>query len=329
MGVRSSLGARELVLHGQQDAMESWTRHGMRLVRLLSGLLACGLPARSGEALVAAPLGGQWRFRLDDEALGYLGAQSDAVCTTTDLAVALAKQDALLAEFAAMRRAGVGEGWTLRRAAEPLIAQGVVMPALFVCARGAQQAMLVHAPRDRAGWQRLETLAEQTPVVALRIACDDEMRDDRDMAVPALRHARKGDLEALPALLGRAVERVERVAGGRRLAGLFEEARRTGVLSETILAERLRCGEEEVGERLEEALARAQAEGITLHYVEGFGLCTGAVLTRARAAAADVASLRERSDGATRVARVLGRRLREVTGASEGIECLIAYLGAA
>ncbi len=30
-----------------------------------------------------------------------------------------------------------------------------------------------------------------------------------------------------------------------------------------------------------------------------------------------------------RAVRLLGRRLREVTGASEGIECLIAYLGAA
>ena len=73
--------------------------------------------------------------------------------------------------------------------------------------------------------------------------------------------------------------------------------------------------------------AARQARG--LQYVEGFGLCTGAVLTRARAAAEDVAILRERADGPARVVRALGRRLREVTGASEGIECLIAYLGAA
>jgi len=328
MGVRASLGARELVLHGRQDAMENWTRHGVRLVRLLSGLLACGLPARSGEALVAAPLGGQWRFRLDDEVLGYLGAQSDMGCQTRDLAAALAKQDALLAEFAGLRRVGADAGWTLRRAAEPLTAQGTVVPAVFVCTRDTQRGLLVLAPGTRGSWQRLETLADETPIVALR-AGESSDADEAETAVPILEYAQKGDLAVLPALLEQSVARVERAAGSRQLASLVEEVRQAGVLSETALAERLGCAEEEVGERLLAALTRAREEGLSLHYVEGFGLCTGMVLTRARAAAADVASLRERADGATRVARVLGRRLREVTGASEGIECLIAYLGAA
>src|SRR5262249_10530795 len=55
VGVRGEICGREVVLHGQQDAMGGWGRHGARLVRLLAGLLACGLPVRSGEATVAAP----------------------------------------------------------------------------------------------------------------------------------------------------------------------------------------------------------------------------------------------------------------------------------
>src|SRR6185312_6647911 len=74
MGVGVELGGRELVLHGRQDALESWARHGAKLARLLAMLLLAGLPARSGEALVAAPQGGEWLFRLDGETLGFLGA---------------------------------------------------------------------------------------------------------------------------------------------------------------------------------------------------------------------------------------------------------------
>src|SRR5690242_5582604 len=73
-GVSVDLGGRELVLHGRQDALESWTRHGAKLARLLSLVLMCGLPARSGEALVAAPQGGELLFRLDGDVLGFLGA---------------------------------------------------------------------------------------------------------------------------------------------------------------------------------------------------------------------------------------------------------------
>ncbi|HEX6817583.1 MAG TPA: DUF790 family protein [Ktedonobacterales bacterium] len=331
-GVRASLGARELVLHGQQDALESWARHGARLVRLLSGLLACGLPARSGEALVVAPTGGQWRFRLDEDVLGYLGAHEDATGDVAALRHVLAKQDALLTEFAGMRRAGADAGWTLRRAVEPLIAEGAVIPAVLTATRESVRASLVLAPPVDSGWQRLERLAEQTPIVALCVGqLDAEIRGAihfAEQGVGVMEYASRGDLAALPDLLECASERVGRAAGGRQLASLIEEAARSGVLTEAALAERLGCDEEEVGERLAAALRGAGQERV-LQYVEGFGLCTGAVLTRARAAAADVASLRERTDGATRVARVLGRRLREVTGASEGIECLIAYLGAA
>jgi hypothetical protein len=148
-------------------------------------------------------------------------------------------------------------------------------------------------------------------------------------SAPTLVYRARGDLAALPSLLNLMTAQVERASNTAQLETLFDEARAAGVLTETALAERLRCAEDEVAERLAAPALEAARQARGLEYVEGFGLCTGAVLTRARAAAEDVAILRERADGPARVVRVLGRRLREVTGASEGIECLIAWLGAA
>jgi hypothetical protein len=326
-GVRASLSARELVLHGQQDSLESWARHGAKLVRLLCWLLACGLPARSGEAVVAAPQGGQWRFRLDGEILGYLGAREAPLFAAGDLLTLLRAAEAIRTEFGALRRADQAEGWALRRAVEPLIVSGAVVPALFTCGKGTTRTALVSEPKDEAGAARLAQVGERLPIVALRV---DENASRTGMEqIPTLAYTERGDLAELPALLEAAAAGAKRASSAARLAALFEEVRASGVLTEPTLAERLGCDEEEVAERLG-ARERETARRVHgLHYVEGFGLCTAAVLTRARAAAADVASLRQRADGATRVARVLGRRLREVTGASEGIECLIAYLGAA
>ena len=73
LGVSITLTNRELTLAGRQDALNGWARHGARVVRLLSTLLVAGLPARKAEALVHAPDGRQWLFRLDAETLGYLG----------------------------------------------------------------------------------------------------------------------------------------------------------------------------------------------------------------------------------------------------------------
>jgi hypothetical protein len=327
-GVRASLSARELVLHGQQDGMQGWARHGSKLARLLSWLLAAGLPARAGEALVAAPQGGQWRFRLDGEILGYLGMCDGPEFAAADLLHAVERQERMVADFASLRRAGEDRGWRLRRAVEPLIVAGAVIPALFLCARGSERVELVPAPIAALGSASLRAVAERVPLVALQVrACPDGDRDGE--RVPTLRYAVREDVARLPELLEAAAAGAERRASAARLEALFDEVRAAGVLTDAALAERLGCAEEEVAERLASPEWETTRERHGLHYVEGFGLCTGAVLTRARTAAADVASLRERTDGPARVARVLGRRLREVTGASEGIECLIAYLGAA
>jgi hypothetical protein len=340
LGVSITLTNRELTLAGRQDALNGWARHGARVVRLLSTLLVAGLPARKAEALVHAPDGRQWLFRLDAETLGYLGGNAErervAPIGLQAWVEALGRTDALLAEFAALRRSGTEEnwagGWALRRAAEPLISADGITPILFQAMRGDQRMAITLASTmeqtiDMSG-------AVWVPVIHLRFAeGEPELWDAVELnetcAVPTLVYRARGDLETLPALLNQATERVERASNTAQLEALFEEARAAGVLTETALAERLRCAEDEVAERLAAPALEVARQARALQYVEGFGLCTAAVLTRARAAAEDVAILRERADGPARVVRALGRRLREVTGASEGIECLIAYLGAA
>jgi hypothetical protein len=340
LDVSITLTNRELTLAGRQDALNGWARHGARVVRLLSTLLVAGLPARKAEALVHAPDGRQWLFRLDAETLGYLGGDAERErVTPVDLrawAGAFGRADTLLAEFAQLRRAGVEEnwagGWALRRATEPLISTDGITPILFQAVRGDQRVAVTLAPKMEPAIA--VSRAARTPMIRLRFAeGDPELWDTVEMSeassAPTLVYRVRGDLQTLPALLNQATERVERESNAAQLEALFEEARTAGVLTETALAERLRCGEDEVAERLAAPALEVARQARGLQYIEGFGLCTAAVMTRARAAAEDVAILRERADGAARVVRALGRRLREVTGASEGIECLIAYLGAA
>jgi len=198
--------------------------------------------------------------------------------------------------------------------------------------RGDQRVAITHAPTMEPVID--VSASARVPLIHLRFADGaPELWDAVELneigAAPTLVYRARGDLESLPALLNLTTAQVERASNTAQLEALFEEARAAGVLTETALAERLRCAEDEVAERLATPALEAARQARGLQYVEGFGLCTGAVLTRARAAAEDVAILRERADGPARVVRALGRRLREVTGASEGIECLIAYLGAA
>src|SRR5690348_14060358 len=172
LDVRAEVAGRELVLHGRQDALNGWARHGARLVRLLSTLLVCGLPARSGEATVAAPDGSEWLFRLDGEMLAYLGAPaSDAPFGAADVLACWRRADAFAAEVAALRRAGtLDAGWALRRAAEPLVLDGVVLPALFSLTNGANRILLAPPPATLAARDWLIQLAERLPLVIVNAA---------------------------------------------------------------------------------------------------------------------------------------------------------------
>lgn len=338
--VRADLAGRELTLHGQQDAFEGWARHGARLVRLVSGLLMCGLDARAGEALVAAPTGGTWTFRLDGEVLGYVGAPArlpaSAWLTGAELLAAWERMDGLAGDFAATRRAGGGEGWALRRAGQPLVMAEGVVPALFTATRGEARVVMVPAPATEPAQAALAEMANRLPLVALEL-----VSADGDVARHAvgregrgrpgrLRHAQRGDAAALPTLLAQAVAVAESNGALSRVRELLEEVARARVMTEPRVAEWLGCAEEEVPARLAAPQVRALWTERGVRYIEGFGLCRAEVLAQAREAAADVARLRgDQLVGPAWTARVLGRRLREVTGATERIECLIAYLGAA
>ncbi len=332
---QAELTGRALVLHGRQDALEGWTRHGARLVRLLSALLACGLPAQSGEAVIAGP-GDTWYLRLNADMFGYLGLRlsedGEADFALSDLLEGWRAQEALAADYSSIRRAGEEAGWTLRRATEPLSLDGAVLPTLFVATRGRQRVYLVLAPGSAGGEARLANIAARIPLVTLRVADKSAMKQgNQDQAAGPLRltYGKRGDLARLPALLTQAAETAEKTTSAQQLEALFEQAYELGVLSDQQLAEGLSCAGEALPALFERPEARSLARDYNIHYIEGFGLCSTQMLMRARAVARDVASQRDRTESAVQRARVLGRRLREVTGTSEGIECLIAYLGAA
>jgi hypothetical protein len=332
-GVRATLTGRELVLYGQQDSLDGWARYGAKLVRLLTLLLACGLPARSGEASIAAPDGDEWRFRLTAEVFGYLGlygSETDAGFSLAGLLDCWRAQETLMADFAAARRAGSGDGWVLRRASEPLILAGAILPTIFVAMRGNQRVPLILAPD--ADHHQLANAAARSPLIALRVASNDvsgARQNQKAPGVMTLSYAARGDMARLPPLLMQAIGETEQRSAAQRLEAVFEEACDAGVLTEQQLAERLACASEELPAVFTQSEPTRLARTYSMQYIEGFGLCATQVLMRARAAARDVVSQRDWAESTLQTMRLLSRRLREVTGASEGIECLIAYLGAA
>jgi hypothetical protein len=282
------------------------------------------LPARSGEALIAAPQGGEWLFRLDSETLGYLGATSTPRFGLAALASSQETLDKLLGDAATLRRAGALDGWTLQRTHEPLVAGGRLALALCQAARGDERVALVLAAHDAVvADDVLVDLARVTPLVALRL-------EDAATAEDALRYACRDDLLALPSALTDALGATERRMDVARIEAICDETAKEGVLTEPALAHRLGCAEEEIIQRLAQPSAHAAVQHRGLEYIEGFGLCTYEMLARVRRAASDMSDLRANPQvGSAWMMRTLGRRLREVTGAHEGIECLIAWLGAA
>jgi hypothetical protein len=153
------------------------------------------------------------------------------------------------------------------------------------------------------------------------------------MSVPALDGERAGGMPVwldLAGALDAALRAADREQERARWREILREAGQRGVLPERAIAERLRVAEEDVAAQLAAPAARGELVAQRLRHIEGFGLCRADVLVRARDAAEEVRQLRGSEPvGPAWTARVLGRRLREVTGTGEGIECLIAYLDAA
>ncbi|HEX8728511.1 MAG TPA: DUF790 family protein [Ktedonobacterales bacterium] len=327
-GVSVELGGRELLLHGRQDALESWTRHGAKLARLLSLLLLCGLPARGGEALVAVPQGGDLLFRLDGETLAFLGATTAPQLSIATLCAHIDRMEQFMGEAAALRRAGALDGWTLRRVHEPLVARGQIALALCQFVRGDERvALLPIAPGDTSS--RLASLARVVP--ALGVADDTLVAGgDANASVYLLRYDNRDEMRSLPGLLSQTIAATVGHRDAAAIEAVCDEATTAGVLTELALAHRLGCAEEALAGRLAEPSAQEVCQRRSLEYVEGFGLCTREMLLRVRRAASEMHELRDNPQvGAAWMMRTLGRRLREVTGTHEGIEFLIAWLGAA
>jgi hypothetical protein len=334
--VQGELMGRELLLHGRQDALGGWSRHGAQLVRVLTALLAAALPAQAGEAVIAASSGAEWRFRLDSEILGYLGQPGDGTLALCDLATLLEhwrQAEAFAAAMAALRRMGQHHDWTLRRATEPLVLATGVLPVLFVAVRGTQRVAFVPMATSAPGALRLAEAATRYPLVAFAGTQPDpavvEALAQRGRPLVPW-YTSRSDVAGLPALLDRAVDAQHLSADPARLRALAARAAQSGLLPEQEVAPWLECAEDEVWVRLSSPEAQELWQRHGLRYVEGFGLCATRLLADAEAAMAEIsqqAALHQAERG--RIVSQLGRRLRELTGTSQGIECLIAYLGAA
>ncbi|HLY30543.1 MAG TPA: hypothetical protein VKQ36_05920, partial [Ktedonobacterales bacterium] len=315
---------------------------GLRLVRALLALLATGLPMRSGEAEIVAPTGDTWLLRLNAETLTMLGAgANNALISPVTLLTSWEHASAFASEVSTARRAGDlpgMEGWSFRRATEPVILADGVYQAIFTASQGDARIYLVPPPASAEAAQLLARLATRIPLIVLDLALgqnEETATTATGQTDPRLIYfhyggRKDGSLAALPTLLRQVVAQVTQMAGASRLADIFAEAQTTGALTESQLAARLGCDEDAVAARLGEPSTQAARIAQGLSYVEGFGLCAAEILERAQQAAQDVARKWDtQAQGSPLMIRTLGRRLREITGASEGIECLIAYLGAA
>jgi uncharacterized protein DUF790 len=338
LGVRAAVAGADLTLHGQADAFNNWSRHGTNLVRLLIGLAAAGVAVKSGEAAIVSPRGDDWQWRINEEALTALGQDQRLLAAPPCSLAALARLprvgEVLRASLAATRRAADGtdgDRWTLRRSAEPLALGGGLTPALFTATRGTQRVHVLPMPATEEQRARLAARAVAEPLVALAIAVDEAGAVSvRATALGGASGASASASLDFAGTLEAAVRAADRGQARSRWREVLREAGQHGVLTERAVAERLRVAEDDLATQLAAPTVRGELAAAGLCHIEGFGLCRADVLTRARAAAEEVRQLRGAEPvGTAWTARVLGRRLREVTGTGEGIECLIAWLDAA
>lgn len=270
------LGSETIRLTGRRNALGSWSHFGARVARCALQLMLLAPRAPSGSATVH--LNDQTlAYVLDGFVVGALRPKQRAVAG----ADGVVRCTVLMEEVQALRRKtnGGGNGWTMRRAQEPVVVDdALLLPELIFTRDQTAVAVVPVAGADRAGALAALTLAQAArPVIALG--------DAAGAAVPALPRV---DAAALVALL-------DDVAGG--LAG---SPTPLGLVADEVLAigwvgaGRLT---EVLGERGD--LAR-QVQALTVEgesaYVPGFGLCRVALLDdlldRLNGGPLDVAGLR-------------------------------------
>ncbi len=304
--VRVTLGATTVTLHGQQDALGSWSRHGQRLARLVVLLAGLNLVG-PGQATVA--IGDEiCDWPLDAATLQYAQPKQSWASSADTWAAT--------AEFlaAAQRRQGRLAGWRLQRWPEPQVTvDGVIWPDCTINRGTITIGLLaLTAAQVRTKATALLALAERLPFIVL---VRGPLR-----AVPLGLTVFSLDSPDLVADLDAYLTRTFPLDTGKLapawLTALAEATRAAGTLAESELARRLDCSEELVAARLN------VLEEPDLQYIDGFGLCAEPFLADAQ----------ELYDG--EVARgsgrldlgILGRRLRTFVGHNEGLYALIAHL---
>jgi hypothetical protein len=310
-GVHARVKAATVSLYGQTDAVGSWTRHGIRVARTALTLLGAGA---LGPGTVIVQLGAQrYEVRLD---ASLLRKALPPRCWSTPKA-AWQAVDATMRVVQALRRQGRLAGWRLHWWSEPLVAEpGLIWPELTL-QRGATSVSLLPLPAAQLATDAV-ALAELAERLSFIVLAYPAVPPDLPAALTVMPGAEARLATLLPAYL----ERQEAAHGHNSLPEwlvvLMDAGRATGALSESELARRLDCAEEEVSARLAPATATAS----DLVYIDGFGLCTLPWLARARTL---IDEETVDNGGRLELAR-LGRRLRDLAGHNEGLHALIAHL---
>lgn len=306
--IEVTIDGKTTTLHGKQDAMGSWSRHGGRVARAALTLLTAG------------DLGpGAARVAINDETF-------DVTLDTATLALALpprgwaataptwGEAEALLSSIQAERRVGNLAGWRLRRWPTPQVTERGVLWPEFTITRGqiAIGLLPLTAAQVRAEADALVALAERLPFIVL---VQGALR-----AIPVGLTVLRLDSAAAAADLSDYLARTFPLHAAEAtpewLSALGDATRAAGSLAESDLARQLDCPEEAVAARLTGLAAP------DLLYIDGFGLCAEEFLARARALEeAEIARNGGRLDLGT-----LGRKLRTLVGRNEGLHALIAHL---
>jgi hypothetical protein len=271
------VGPETIRLQGRRNGSGSWVGFGGRLARCAVHLIAACPKTPTGEAIVHladAPLA----FALDAKAVAPLRPRARAVAFADGAIRAAGLADAI----AHLRRKGGGRtnGWTVRRALEPVVVEeALVLPELTLV-RDEVAVALVPLPTGSgrtAVLEAIERVAKIRPVIALG--------DAGRAAVPAVATNDPHDL----------LELLEEVAAGHGvsrtpLAVIDDELAEAGWVPEERLSQLL-GSEVDLSDRL----APLTIDGEAAH-VPGFGLCRVGILDeladRLVAGALDLGGLR-------------------------------------
>jgi hypothetical protein len=251
------LGEERVRLAGRRNALGSWATFGGRVARCALHLLLLAPRAPGGTALVH--LNGQpLSFVLDGFAVGAVRPKLRAVAGADGVVRSAVLADAV----GALRRqvAGGANGWTMRRASEPIVVEGALALPELVFTRDDVAVPVVpvpDGPHRASAIAALTELNRTRPVVALGA----DLPEIPSLALP--------DAAAL-------IDLLDEIAEGRGattpLGIVGDEVATAGWIAAPRLAEIL-GGTDDLADRLHPLTADGDAA-----FVPGFGVCRVALL---------------------------------------------------